>query len=99
MTERDFKGIEEQVASILDERSELTPSAVELLSKYTATFPRAMIPVLIKHLQPTKKSLLALSDLGSVLNTRNAVHVVEVLAEDDFFVAGQPKEVEDQMYA
>ncbi|KAF9989686.1 hypothetical protein BGZ75_005365 [Mortierella antarctica] len=97
MSEPYFKGIKEQVASILDERSELSPSAIELVSKYTATFPGTMISELIKHLQPTKNSLLALGDLGSVLTTRNAVHVVEVLAEDDFFVAAQSKDVEDQM--
>ncbi|KAF9936725.1 hypothetical protein BGZ67_002091 [Mortierella alpina] len=97
MSEPYFKGIKEQVASILDERSELSPSAIELVSKYTATFPGTMISELIKHLQPTKNSLLALGDLGSVLTTRNAVHVVEVLAEDDFFVAAQSKDVEDQL--
>ncbi|KAF9954940.1 hypothetical protein BGZ70_010409 [Mortierella alpina] len=97
MTEADFKGIKEQVASILDESSELSTSVVELVSKYTAAFPRAMIPDLIKHLQPTKKSLLALHDLGSVRATRNAVRIVEVLAENDFFVAAQSNEMEDQI--
>ncbi|KAF9565634.1 hypothetical protein EC968_004066 [Mortierella alpina] len=95
MSESDFKGIKEQITSVLDERSELPLSAIELVSKYTAAFPQTMIPELIRHLQPTKTSLLALGDLGAVLMTRNAVHVVEVLAEDDFFVAAQSKETED----
>ncbi|KAF9287312.1 hypothetical protein BGZ68_001972 [Mortierella alpina] len=97
MSEADFMGIKEQVTSILDMRSELCPSAIDLVSKYVTAFPQAMIPDLINHLQPTKNSLLALGDLSSVMTTRNAVYVVEALAEDDFFVAAQSKEVEDQM--
>jgi len=99
MTEADFEGIKKQVTSFLDESSELSAIAVELVSKYTAAFPHAMIPDLIKHLQPTKQSLLNMGDLRFVQATRNAVRVVEALAENDFFVAAQSNEIEGQMCA
>ncbi|KAG0199155.1 hypothetical protein BGX28_007531 [Mortierella sp. GBA30] len=82
----DLEQVKTQVVSMLDKPTELSASSVDVISKYVAVFPVVIVSELLERLRPTSGSLLAPNDLASVTRTRNAVRVVESLAEGDFFV-------------
>ena len=74
-----------KIIAILDNPSEISLGSANVASSYMAVYPELFIPGLLARLHREGQSGSVQSDKADVRRTMNALHVVEAMAERDFF--------------
>ncbi|KAF9355096.1 Golgi mannosyltransferase complex subunit [Mortierella sp. AD094] len=92
----DLEHLKPQVFSALDNATEISVESAELVSQYIMAFQTSLLPELLKLLPDCNHQILWESCDGlAFARTKNALCVVEALAEKDFFSIPLSKEDND----
>ncbi|KAF8931628.1 hypothetical protein BGZ47_011744 [Haplosporangium gracile] len=85
LSEAEVQDMKTKIGAILDNPSEISLGSANVTSAYMATYPELFVPALLTRLQREGQGSSALAGEADVRRVMNSLHVVEAMAEKDFF--------------
>ncbi|KAG0283168.1 hypothetical protein BGZ96_012466, partial [Linnemannia gamsii] len=85
LSEAEVQDMKTKINAILDNPSEISMGSANVASSYMAVYPEIFVPVLLARLQREGRGGSALSNKANVRKIMNSLHVVEAMAERNFF--------------
>ncbi|KAF9081749.1 hypothetical protein BGX23_000481 [Mortierella sp. AD031] len=83
LSEAEVKDIKGKIVAILDTPSEISVGSANVSASYMTVFPEMFVPELLTHLRRQRGSVS--NDKAVVRKIMNSLHVVEAMAEKNFF--------------
>jgi hypothetical protein len=99
LSEAEVQDMKTKINAILDTPSEISLGSANVASSYMAVYPEIFVPALQARLRREGQGGSALSDKTNVRQIMNSLHVVEAMAEKNFFGMVLSKQACDMRYS
>ncbi|KAF9540243.1 hypothetical protein EC957_004445 [Mortierella hygrophila] len=95
LSEAEVQDMKTKITTILDNPSEISLGSANVASSYMAAYPELFVPELLARLRREGQSGSVQSEKADVRRTMNSLHIVEAMAERNFFDMVLSKQVGD----
>lgn len=99
LSEAEVQDMKTKINAILDNPSEISLGSANVASSYMAVYPEIFVPALLTRLRREGQGGSTLSNKANVRKIMNSLHVVEAMAERNFFDMVLSKQAFDLRYS